>query len=109
MPPLFPEQLARHKKTRATDGKDNERLLTTYLKNQYTDNGRCVRNGRTGGEFSCIAALGGDGGLADCLDRHGGQKPASEAPVRSAQGSLSPGTGYPKFPIVQVRASMMCK
>lgn len=39
----------------------------------------------------------------------GGQKPASEAPVRSAQGSLSPGTGYPKFPIVQVRASMMCK
>lgn len=36
------------------------------------DNRRCFRNGRTGGEFSCIAVLGGDGGPADCLDRHGG-------------------------------------
>lgn len=35
------------------------------------DNRRCFRNGHTGGEFSCVAALGGDGGPADCLDRHG--------------------------------------
>ncbi len=74
------------------------------------DNRRCFRNGRTGGEFSCIAVLGGDGGPADCLDRHGGgQEPAPEAPVRSAQGSLSTGTGCLELPIVRVRVSMMCK
>lgn len=39
----------------------------------------------------------------------GGQEPAPEALVRSAQGSLSTGTGYLKLPIVRVRVSMMCK
>lgn len=39
----------------------------------------------------------------------GGQEPAPEAPVRSAQGSLSTGTGCLELPIVRVRVSMMCK